>query len=268
MSIEQFLANATQTLQQANIDSARLDVLLLLEDILGMDRASILAHGDSKLSRSQGVELNKKVIQRASHLPLAYIRNTCLFYGRAFYVDQNVLVPRPETETIVELASRLPLPAHPHIADIGTGSGCIGISLALELPHARIELYDIDTKALRVAAKNATLLHALITVGKGDLCLALQGTYDLLVANLPYVPSSLPTNKATTFEPATALFAGKDGLATYRQFWAQIAAMHQLPRYVITEALPAQHKQLALLAQRAGYTCVQRQGFVQVFRTA
>ncbi len=264
MTIGEFLAQATRTLQQAGIESARLDTLILLEDALKLDRALLLAHPADEIDALTGVELHKKIMQRITHLPLAYIRGTAPFYGRDFAVNKNVLVPRPETEAMIELLKGLSLPASARIADIGTGSGCIGITAALELPQTVVRLYDIDPQALHIAAKNARALGATITLSQSDLLDTVQAA-DVLLANLPYVPDNYPINPAASHEPGLALFAGQDGLELYRRFWKQLSAHTAKPACVLTEALLSQHQDMRTLGRAAGYRLAKTEGLIQQF---
>jgi release factor glutamine methyltransferase len=265
MTVQDFLAQATKTLSVAGIPSARLDCLVLLEDALELDRAVILAHPDTELTRPKLDKLNKKVAQREQHVPLAYIRGRAPFYGRDFVLNDHVLVPRPETETMIDLLKSIPLPAHPSIADIGTGTGCIGITAALELPGAKIELCDVDTQALRVAARNVKRFKINTPTHKSDL-LKFKPSADVILANLPYVPERYTINRAAGYEPKHAIFGGKDGLNLYRRLWQQIADLKQKPLFVLTESLPPQHSDLAKLAAQAGYQPYKAQDFIQVFK--
>jgi release factor glutamine methyltransferase len=260
------LTHATKTLKESGIASARLDSLILIEDISGRDRAYLLAHPEHVLTAVQTAELHKKIIRRTRHVPLAYIRGTAPFYGRMFSVNEHVLVPRPETEAMVELLKRLPL-ASPRIADIGTGSGCIGITAALELPGAEVWLYDIDFTALVVAKTNAHLLGATVHTAQADMLQGLNGAFDVLLANLPYVPTALPVSESIKHEPEIALFAGADGLDAYRIFWQQAAALARKPAYILTESLAIQHAKNAALAKVAGYALTQTDHLIQVFST-
>lgn len=264
MTTQDFLVSASLTLARAGIPSARLDCLILLEDALDIDRTAILAHPETVISPSQLARLNKQIAQRAAHKPLAYIRGRAPFYGREFLVNTSVLVPRPETETMIEMLKELPLPSSPALADIGTGSGCIGITAALELPNAKVELYDIDREALQVAAKNAETLKASVTLRESDL-LHDEPAADIILANLPYVPERYTINQAAEYEPKHAIFAGKDGLSLYRIFWRQIAELPHKPAYVLTESLPPQHADLANLAKEAGYELDATQDFIQLY---
>lgn len=266
MNVGEFLSSKTQTLHDAGIQTARLDTLILLEDALGRDRAALLAHLELPIDQPTEVALNNKIAQRATHTPLAYIRGKAPFYGRDFIVDPRVLVPRPETEAMIDTLKSLPLPSHPRIADIGAGSGCIGITAALEIPGARVDLYDIDAGALQVARSNAHAHNTSTHCYKGDLLGHPAQMYDIVLANPPYVPDAYDINQAATHEPKLALFAGSDGLDLYQRLWQQIAGLAQKPAFVLTEALPQQHPALAQLAMRAGYHLHQTQDFIQAFK--
>lgn len=268
MLLAQFISDATNRLQQANIESARLDVLVLLEDVLGKNRANLLAHPELELPRPALTKLNKFITQREQHTPLAYIRGEAPFYGRMFAVNTHVLVPRPETETMIALLMGCPLPARAHVVDIGTGSGCIGITAALELPvsNPRVALLDIDATALQIARKNARRHDARVDIQRQDLLQDYTEPIDAVLANLPYVPTDYPISTSATFEPDLALFGGKDGLDVYRTLWLQIKSMGSRPTYVLTEALEHQHEGLAALAAQAGYEQAEAQDLIQVFR--
>lgn len=264
MTVQEFLGTNVASLQAAGIDSARLDCLILLEDALSKDRTIILAHPETKLQSAQLTKLYKQIAQRLRHTPLAYIRGRVSFFGRDFTVNRYVLIPRPETETMIELLKNLPLPASPRIADIGTGSGCLGITAALELPHARVILTDIDPQTLAVAIHNAKRLHAAVAVRQANL---LQGlpTVNVIVTNLPYVPQQSNINQAATHEPKQAIFGGKDGLDVYRRFWAEAASLAIRPQFILTESLPAQHNNMISMAKASGYRLRQSQDLIQIF---
>jgi release factor glutamine methyltransferase len=268
LTIGDFLTWATTSLAKADIPTARLDSLILLEDIVGESRAHLLAHLELPLSKNQKETLEKLVEQRTRHIPLAYLRGRVMFYGRSFYVNQSTLIPRPESEdTITILKERLPIGSKFLIADIGTGSGCLGLTAALELRNCRVDLYDIDSNALEVARKNAQHLGVQARYFEEDLLSrAKHRRYDALVANLPYVPDDYIINVDATFEPKIALFAGTDGLDMYRSFWEQVIEFTTKPMYILTESLPdTQHRQLISLADRAGYTLRESRDFIQLF---
>lgn len=265
MTIGEFLKQATDTLQEFGIESARLDCLILLEDELDKDRSLLLAHLDKTLSADAQKRITRHVQLRKRHLPLAYIRQQATFYGRSFFVNDQVLVPRPETEAMIDIVKSLPLPITPRLADIGTGTGCIGLTAALELPGAILDLYDTSSGALEVARKNAQSLAVPATFRSNNLLSGIKAHYDVIFANLPYVPTDYPVNQAASHEPAIALFAGKDGLVLYRRFWKQLGSLQQKPRFVLCEALPMQHTDIKQMANDAGFTLRRSEDFIQLF---
>lgn len=270
LTVASFISTATASLTQADIPTARLDTLILLEDVLGLNRANILAHPELVLTPTQEHKLNLLIEKRKRHTPLAYLRGNVMFYGRLFNVTTDTLVPRPETEDIITLLkTHLDNKDSQVVADIGTGSGCIGLTVLAELRRASVDLYDMSRKALAVAKRNALLLN--VTPAhyyKEDLLSrASRRDYDAIVANLPYVPNDFKVNKDATFEPKVALFGGSDGLDKYRIFWRQLESFRAKPKYVLTESIPdTQHSTLAYLAQQAGYRFREANGFIQVFQ--
>jgi release factor glutamine methyltransferase len=265
MTVGEYLTQAVDTLKGAGITTARLDCLILLEDALGHNRANIIAHPEHVLSTAQQTLLNTYVVQRKQHLPLAYIRGKAAFFGRTFTVNEHVLVPRPESESLITLLLRIDFSNPPTITDVGTGSGCLGITAGLALPGSKIYVCDIDQPALDVAVKNAESHNLIIHAVHSDLLKACRHDTDIIIANLPYVPNDYKINTAATFEPSIALFSGKDGLDHYRTLWQQIATLRKKPAHVITEAFPEQHAGLRQLAQEAGYTQHESEGFAQHF---
>lgn len=269
MTIAEWLTKTTDELQQAGIASARLDALILLEDALGNTRAQLLAYPETLLNDATAKSLNESVDRRAAHEPLAYIRGKVEFYGREFFVNEKVLVPRPETETMIEMFKQLGLPQETTVADIGTGSGALAITAQLERPQVNALAIDIDADCLEVARSNAGMLKAAIRTLKGDLAEPLRGllsyTSLVLLCNLPYVPDEHPINAAAAHEPALALFAGQDGLDLYRRLFQQLDGLKIEPKFVLAESLPAQHNALQTLALSHGYCLVRTEGFIQLF---
>jgi len=265
MNISSWIQEAQTQLADAGIGTARLDCLVLLEDEFGKDRAWLLSHSDEELQGSILENLNTKIVQRAQHIPLAYLRGHAEFYGREFMVNEHTLVPRPETEAIIELLKVLNLPSEAAILDIGTGSGCIAITAALELPNMHVSACDIDKKCLEIAAANAAKLGANVMFFESNL-LQHAKPQDVLLANLPYVPDNFQINTAATHEPRHALFGGPDGLNLYRTMFEQIAANDWQPQYILAESLPPQHEPLASIAQTHGYQLQQTDDFIQLFK--
>lgn len=263
MRIKDWLADSQRQLEKAGITTARLDCLVLLEDVTGRDRAWLLANPEAKLTAAQQKKLNTKVAQRSKHQPLAYIRGKTEFFGRQFIINKDVLEPRPESETMIEQLKKLPQPAH--IIDIGTGSGALAITAKLEIPQATVTGVDIDPACLKVARQNATQHKGEVSFHKSDLLSAVDvGPNTTLLCNLPYVSDSYTLNDAAMNEPRLAIFGGKDGLDHYRNLFQQINGLKTKPTYVLTESLPFQHADLATIAKDNGYNQLEEDDFVQV----
>ena len=201
------------------------------------------------------------------------------FYGRDFDITPDVLIPRPETEMMVDAVlnlagkSYLPgvkpapmvLPRNPRILDVGTGSGCVAISLALELSEAAVTACDVSKKALMVAKKNAKNLGAKIEFVESDLLSDVLGDFDVIVANLPYVDADWDwiDKKALSREPAIALYAGEGGLALIKKLIGQAAK--RKTKYLILEADPCQHEKVIQYARNYNYSLLETRGFCLVF---
>ena len=219
-----FESRADQLARSPHPDRARLDAETLLLHVLGKNKAWLLAHGEEQLSQSDAARYNALIERRLSGEPIQYITGQAEFYGLPFRVTPDVLIPRPETEHLVErvlaLAAAFP---HPCIADIGTGSGAIAIALAHYLPHAAITAIDLSERALAIARQNATrnAVDSRIRFLRGDLLspVASEG-FDLVVSNPPYVAEADRASlsvEVRDHEPALALFAGAGGLAVYQR---------------------------------------------------
>jgi release factor glutamine methyltransferase len=219
-------AAATQLAADPHLlPTASRDAELLLLHTLQIPRVILLAHPNRELTPGQQALYENNVARRLHHEPIQYIIGEQEFYGLVFHVTPAVLIPRPETEHLVEaVLNLLPADALLNIADIGTGSGAIAIALASHLPHAEITALDISTDALTVAAANARRHNVAdrIRFLQSDLMSALNheaATFDAIVSNPPYVSEA---DRATlhpqvrNYEPAAALFAGENGLDIYR----------------------------------------------------
>lgn len=275
MSVSDWLKQSEAKLKEANIPTARLDCLVLLEDATGKARAWLLAHPEFTLPTEMEISLDTKLIRREQHVPLAYIRGHAEFYGREFKVNEHTLVPRPETETMVELLRETAVDDWKNmqgaaIADIGTGSGALAITAKLEFPEAQVIATDIDENCLHVAQGNAEALGASVEFLHGNLAeplagAALKSPFSILLCNLPYVPDEFHINMAATHEPRHAIFGGVDGLDYYREMLAQLAGLPAKPFYIFAESLPPQHEDLAAIAHTAGYTLDAEEDFIQLF---
>jgi release factor glutamine methyltransferase len=267
MTIMQFLSTNTRRLTEAGISTARLDILVLMEDLLRRDRAKLLAHPEFELSDEQIDVLHEQISRRVRHVPLAYIRGKTEFYGREFLVNKFVLEPRPESETMINVLKKLPV-KEATIIDVGTGSGALAVTAKLELPHAHVEAIDIDPNALKLASRNAMKHAAEIEIVEGDLLTPIvdkQPEVYALLCNLPYVPDSFQINLAAAHEPRLAIFGGPDGLDLYRKLFTQIDGFTPKPQYILTEAMPPQHETLTEIAAAHEYELQQRDDFIQVF---
>lgn len=266
MNVKEYLATTTKKLSDAGIGTARLDALVLLEDVSGRDRAWLLAHPEHKLSPSEIAKLEKLLSQRAEHYPLAYVRNKTEFYGREFVITPAVLEPRPESETMIDCLKRLSgLPKGVRIADVGAGSGAIGITAQLELPDTQVELLEIDAEAIKVAQINVDKYTIRIPVTRSDLLTMTGQDNNVLLCNLPYVPEGYQLNPPAMREPAIAIFGGPDGLDVYRALFIQVKKLKNKPLFILTESLPPQHSDLAHIASLADYRLSVTDDFIQVF---
>lgn len=256
------------------------------ESGLTLDRSYLAAHGEEELSVATQAKLRAALEQRAQGEPLAYIVGEKEFYGRRFRVDARVLVPRPETETLVDLvrervqssaqdlrqfatdlrqsANRQEASAG-RILEIGTGSGCLAVTLALELPEAEVVATDVDAEALRVAQENAQRLGARVEFRRADLLAGLTGEFEVLVANLPYVDANWEwlEQRSLDYEPAGALYSEQGGLAHYARLLEQLGAAEAKvrARWLVLEADPCQQDELVRLAAAQGWRLEERRGF-------
>ena len=223
MTLKQTLGRSREILTASNIEDAPLEGELLLRHILELSRVQLYLDLDNELNPEQEETFWQLIRRRLNGEPAAYITGHCEFYGIDFSVNASVLIPRPESELLVEKAvSRAQNQAVATIAEIGTGCGAIAISLALNLPEVKIYATDISTPALEVALSNCQK-HGLadrIRLLQGDLLDPLPEPVDLIVANLPYVKKTEIDTK--NFEPQLALNGGSDGLDKIRQLCRQL----------------------------------------------
>jgi release factor glutamine methyltransferase len=208
------------------LDAPPREALLLLVHILGISEAALLARPELEISGPDAARFDALLERRLQGEPIAYLIGEKEFYGRTFRVDRRVLVPRPETEHLIEaaLARLQSMSGAPHILDLGTGSGAVAITLALELPAARVTATDASIAALVVARANRDRLAAPVRLVAASMLEALDaGAFDLVVANLPYVDRATVAARemqVLRWEPSSALFAGAGGLDRIRDLLA------------------------------------------------
>jgi release factor glutamine methyltransferase len=286
MNSSNWLRQAQEQLEATGIGTARLDALVLLEDVTGRDRAWLLANPDAEIGAAKLAKLTKLLNLRAKHTPLAYVRGMTEFYGRNFVITPAVLEPRPESETMIELLKQLSAGGellsrnsnngknHKNgrqvvkIADVGAGSGALGITAKLEFPKGQkvaVDLLEIDPKALEIAKINVDKHTTNIRIIESDLLSKSSKDYDILLCNLPYVPDSHTVNKAASREPRIAIFGGPDGLDVYRKLFKQVSGLAKRPLYILTESLPPQHAALQAIAQAHSYKLDKADDFIQLF---
>jgi release factor glutamine methyltransferase len=246
MTLKQVLNHAREVLTAKDIADAALECEILLRQTLKISRVQLYQDLSRELNSNQETTFWQLIQRRLSHEPTAYITRHCEFYDLDFYVDPGVLIPRPESELLVEevlkyadkcLAGKsTPL----LIADVGTGSGAIAITLARQLPRAKIYATDVSMFALKVAAINCRRhrVENQVQILTGDMLEILPEPVDLIVANLPYIKDNeieklIP--EIRLFEPRIALAGGKDGLDKIRQLCQQICNRLRLEGYLLLE---------------------------------
>jgi release factor glutamine methyltransferase len=213
------LADATMTLAEAGCDTPRLDAELLLASVLGVGRERLVLDASSVLDPSALGWFGELVARRAAREPVAYILGRKDFRWISLLVDPRALIPRPETELLVEVG--LGLPRGARVVDVGTGSGAVALALKSERPDLVVVGSDVSADALAVARENARRLG--LDVGFVEADLLPDGRFDAVLANLPYVADgTLLAPEVASYEPAGALFAGADGLDAIRRLVAQV----------------------------------------------
>jgi release factor glutamine methyltransferase len=249
-SVRMSLAIATADLREAGCDNPRLDAELLLADALGATRTSLHLHPERVLALEESTRFAALVARRRAREPVAYIRGTRGFRHIGLTVDRRVLVPRPETELLVEVA--LALPRGARVLDVGTGSGAVALALKHERPDLHVVATDLSADALEVARANAAALRLDVAFAQGDLLSGVDGAFDAILSNPPYVPDGDREQlepEVAVHEPAQALFAGGDGLDVLRRLAADAAA--RAP-FVAFEVGAGQAGAVGELLRRAG----------------
>src|SRR5437764_1668527 len=218
------LAAATATLAEAGCDTPRLDAELLLAEALGVRRERLLIDGDEPRDAAGAGRCGALLARRGAREPVAYILGRKEFRRITLAVDPRVLIPRPETELLVEVGVSLPEGAR--VVDVGTGSGAVALALKDERPDLSVTATDASAEALAVARANAVRLRTDVTFVQADLLNGVSGEFDAVLANLPYVPEdvALPP-EIERYEPPAALYSGPDGLDAIRRLVATVDAV-------------------------------------------
>jgi release factor glutamine methyltransferase len=246
-AISEWLDWAAGELRAAGISTARLDAELILTHTLRHNRTYLHAHGDELLDERKHEIADARIRLRKERVPVAYIIGHKEFYGRQFHVTSATLIPRPESETMIDLLkeslSQQALFEKPRrLVDVGTGSGILGITAKLLQPNLDVTLLDDSRHALQVAEKNAHNLHAEVSVLLSDLLTAYPFTADIILANLPYVDPEWERSPETDHEPEHALFAAQNGLSLILKLIEQTLDKLSSGGTLILEADPEQHE--------------------------
>jgi len=235
-----------------------LEARALLAHVLGSTREMLVAHPERPVDGAAADRYAQWAARRRAGEPLAYLLGEREFYGRSFGVGPAVLVPRPETESLVQVAYELARKvAAPRLLDLGTGSGCIAITLALEVPRAEVVAAEISPPALEIARANATRLGARIDFVESAWYAAVRGRFDVIVANPPYVAEGDPHLGELRFEPAIALVATDDGLSCLRRIVEGAAPHLKRGGWLVVEHGSDQAARVRELFSTAGFEAVE-----------
>ena len=246
MIISEWLKIATKSLKTANIPSARLDAELILANTLRKNRTYLHAHLDEEIDPRRFDIANARLDLRLDRVPIAYILGYKEFYGRKFTVSPSVLIPRPESEDIISLFLELTAGeiAEKVLIDVGTGSGCLGITAKLERSNLSVILSDISKPALNIAEKNANSLNADVHIQQQSLLNGQLKPVDYIFANLPYVDKNWDVSPELQYEPEIALFAEDEGLKLILQLISQAPRCLTPEGLLFIEADPQQHNRI------------------------
>jgi protein-(glutamine-N5) methyltransferase, release factor-specific len=265
VTLREWLRQSESRLQSGpHPQRARLDTEALLLHLVGKNRAWLLTHLEDEFGGCKSIGYAQLIERRLAGEPIQYITGECEFYGLPFHVNRNVLVPRPETEHLVEkvlqLAARF---ERPRIVDVGTGSGAIPIALAVNCPDAQLTAVDIFQAALDVATTNAKAngLDRRIRFLHGDLLSPVTcEEFDIIVSNPPYIPDSDRNSLAVevrNYEPAQALFAGAAGLDVYQRLIPQARRVLRTGGHLAMEIGFGQAASVATLLRDAGFSVIE-----------
>jgi len=249
VTVRDALDSARIPLEAAGVESPRLDAELLLAEVLGVERAALVVDPGRELGPGQGRAFAELVRRRREREPAAYILGSKPFRRLSLAVDPRVLIPRPETETLVEAA--LELPEGARVLDVGTGSGAVALALKDERPDLVVLATDASEDALAVARANATRLGLEVAFARADLLEGLTGPWDAVVSNPPYVADADYAGLApeiVRYEPAGALRGGADGLDVLRRLIAAAPAP-----FLAVEVGAGQAGAVSALMREAGY---------------
>ena len=271
-TVKDWLDDATRQLVFANIPSARLDAELLLAHTVRKPRTWLHGHADDALN-SRHIEIaNARLDLRLDRVPVAYIIGHKEFYGHTFKVTTATLIPRPESEALIELLgdavpknARLIAERPLRLVDVGTGSGNLGLTAKLTYPELDVTLVDTSRHALTIAEENADMLHADVELLRSNLLASYPFVADIVIANLPYVDPEWERSPETEHEPDSALFAANHGLALIFELLVQTKEKLARGGKLILEADPEQHPAIIKEAAKYGLVLQKQQDYGLLF---
>lgn len=258
MTYQEAVKNGEKVLNLANVSDAKVDAWMLFEMACKVDRNFYYLHMDEDITAEQQKEYEIALKKRAEHIPLQYITGEQEFMGLKFKVNSNVLIPRQDTEVLVEEALKRIQPGM-RVLDMCTGSGCIAVSIAKNVPHIEMHAVDISKQALNVAKDNAKLNEVSVEFERSDLFDNVMGKYDVIVSNPPYIPTSeIPKlmPEVGSFEPVEALDGKEDGLYFYRRIVAECKEYLNPDGMIFFEIGYEQGADVSALLQEAGFSQV------------
>ena len=262
MTPRELLRQAAAELRIAGVPDAEVDASLLLSHITGINAMNLRLDSFSQVSPEDEAAFRALCERRKTRIPLQYLTGVQSFLGRDFLVDERVLIPRPETEVLAGRATapRRSLSAAPVALDLGCGTGCRAVSMALDAPRAKVHAADLSAGALAVTRENASRLHAQISLHQGDLFDALPARmpFDLIVSNPPYIPSAdcLSLQEEVRREPIMALDGGQEGYDFYRRITRDAPHYLRTGGILLMEVGHDQAEGVMVLCQSAGLTPV------------
>lgn len=259
-TVLEILDGGTRYLEKRGIEDARRNMQMLVAHQLQCTRMELYLRFDQPISESDLVPLRDALKKRGEGVPLQHLLGTVWFHQNEFKTDARALIPRPETEELVEILLKLELPESARVLDLGCGSGVLGLSLAAARPGWHVTLADISPEALELTRENAAKLElSNVSFVESDLFSALDGPFDLIAANLPYVPETerATLTKEVQHDPDLALFGGPDGLDVIRRFTPEAIGKLAPAGRIGLEIGHDQASQVARLLQDSGFIGVE-----------